>query len=92
MNTPAKASPLATPIIIERICKSRRRDEHVRLELCEFHERPIFNLRIWRTGADGVDRPTERGIAMAVDKLPDVTRALLRAEDKCRELGLINAG
>jgi hypothetical protein len=49
-------------------------------------------VRIWKTGSDGIDRPTVAGIALAVRKLPELTRALLKAEDKARELGLIDVG
>jgi hypothetical protein len=44
---------------------------------------------VYSTGTDGIDRPTTKGIAMAIDKLPTLAKALLKAEAKAEELGLI---
>jgi len=48
-------------------------------------------VRVWQTGSDGIDRPTVQGIALAIRKLPTLTTALLKAEDKAKELGLLDA-
>jgi hypothetical protein len=79
------------PIIISKLWKSsRNRSQHVRVELSEHEGRPLIHVRIWQTGADGIDRPTTRGIAMAVRKLPELSSALTKAETKARELGLLD--
>jgi hypothetical protein len=87
MSAPAT---LAEPIVISKIWKSRHHTEHVRTEISEHQGRVIINVRIWQTGSDGIDRPTLRGIALAVGKLPELARALAKAEIKARELGLLD--
>jgi Transcriptional Coactivator p15 (PC4) len=81
---------LPGPIQIAKFWKSRNHSEHVRVELSEYEGHPLINVRIWQTGSDGIDRPTTKGIAMAVRKLPELASALARAETKARELGLID--
>jgi hypothetical protein len=84
---------LAATIEVAKFWKSPRdRTKHIRVELSEYEGHPLINVRIWKTGSDGIDRPTVAGIALAVRKLPELTRALLKAEDKARELGLIDVG
>jgi hypothetical protein len=84
---------LDEPVVISKFWKSPRdRTKHIRVELSEYEGHPLINVRIWKTGSDGIDRPTVAGIALAVRKLPELTRALLKAEDKARELGLIDVG
>jgi hypothetical protein len=78
------------PIQISRFWKSRDRTKHVRVELTEYKNHPLLNIRVWQTGTDGVDRPTVQGIALAVRKLPELASALVKAETRARELGLID--
>ena len=80
---------LTEPISIAKMWKSRNHTEHVRVELSEYEGHPLINVRIWQTGSDGVDRPTVKGIAMAIRKLPELASALAKAETKARELGLL---
>jgi hypothetical protein len=80
---------LTEPISIAKFWKSRNHAEHVRVELSEYEGHPLINVRIWQTGSDGIDRPTVRGIAMAVRKLPELASALAKAETKARALGLL---
>ena len=80
---------LAEPFTIAKFWKSRNRNEHVRVDLSEYEGRTLINIRVWQTGSDGVDRPTVKGIAMAVSKLPELASALAKAEAKARELGLL---
>jgi transcriptional coactivator p15 (PC4) len=83
---------LPEPIPIAKFFKSARdRTRHVRVELSEYEGHALINVRVWQTGTDGIDRPTKQGIALAIRKLPTLTVALLKAEDKARELGLIKA-
>jgi len=49
----------------------------------------LINVRIWQTGSDGIDRPTVKGIALAVRKLPKLASSLAKAEARARELGLL---
>jgi hypothetical protein len=81
---------LAEPIA--RFWKSARdRSKHVRVDLSEFKGHRLVGIRIWETGTDGIDRPTVKGITLAIRKLPELTRALLKAEDRAREMGLLGA-
>jgi hypothetical protein len=80
----------AEPIQIARFWKSRNRTEHVRVDLSEYKGHALINVRIWQTGSDGVDRPTVKGIALAVRKLPELAKALAQAETTAREAGLLD--
>jgi hypothetical protein len=87
--SPRPTLPETVPIA--KFFKSvRDRTKHIRVELSEHKGHLLVNVRVWQTGSDGVDRPTVQGIALAVRKLPTLTTALLKAEDKARELGLLN--
>jgi hypothetical protein len=93
-NPEHKPAPavLTEPIEIAKFLKSARdRTKHVRVELCEHKGHPLVNVRVWQTGSDGIDRPTVQGIALAIRKLPILTVALLKAEDRARALGLLDA-
>lgn len=82
---------LPEPVIVARFWKNRRRAESVHVTLSEYEGHVLINVRIYCTGADGIDRPTPKGIAMAVGKLPTLAKALATAETKARELGLLDA-
>jgi hypothetical protein len=82
---------LPEPIEIAKFWKSRNHAEHIRVDLSEYEGRAIINVRIWQTGSDGVDRPSTRGIAMSVRKLPELASALAKAETTAIELGLLKA-
>jgi hypothetical protein len=85
-----KPAPLAVPIA--KFFKSARdRTKHIRVELSEHMGHPLVNVRVWQTGSDGVDRPSVQGVALAIRKLPELARALAKAEAKARELGLLEA-
>ena len=88
---PEIAPELQLPITIAKFWKSRARNEHVRIEISEYREHPLINIRVWQTGSDGVDRPTVKGISLAIGKLPELTRALLQAEAKAHSIGLLEA-
>ncbi|MCA1546315.1 transcriptional coactivator p15/PC4 family protein [Bradyrhizobium sp. BRP19] len=85
-------SPLAEPVEIAKFWKNRRRSESVRVSLSEYEGHPLINVRIYLTGTDGIDRPTPKGVAMGVHKLPELASALAKAVDKARELGLLDDG
>jgi hypothetical protein len=87
MSAPRPTLP--EPVPIAKFWKSRNHTEHVRVELTEYEGHPLINVRIWQTGSDGIDRPTVKGVAMAVRKLPELASALAKAETKARELGLL---
>ena len=39
---------------------------------------------------DGIDRPTTKGVAMGIRRLPELAQALAKAEAKARALGLLD--
>ncbi|MGZ3349134.1 MAG: transcriptional coactivator p15/PC4 family protein [Xanthobacteraceae bacterium] len=80
---------LPEPIEIAKFWKSRNRAEHVRVDLSEYKGHPLISVRVWQTGTDGIDRPTTRGIAISVRKLPELASALAKAETTAIELGLL---
>lgn len=82
---------LPEPIEIAKFWKSRNHAEHVRVDLSEYKGHSLINVRIWQTGTDGIDRPTTKGIAMSVRKLPELASALAKAETTAIELGLLKA-
>jgi hypothetical protein len=81
--------PIAAPVEIAKFWKNRGRCESVHVTLSQYEGRSLINVRVYSTGTDGIDRPTVKGIAMAIDKLPDLAQAMTKAEAKARELGLI---
>jgi hypothetical protein len=87
----AKPQPLAEPISIAKFWKSPRdHTKHVRVDLSEHMGHPLINVRIWQTGSDGIDRPTVKGIALTVRKLPTLAAAINKAVRRAQELGLLN--
>lgn len=80
---------LQEPITIAKFWKNRRRNESVHVSLSEYEQHVLINVRVWCTGTDGIDRPSPKGIAMGIRKLPELARALVKAEGKAKELGLI---
>ena len=80
---------LPEAVEIAKFWKSRDHAEHVRVDLSEFKGHVIINVRIWQTGSDGIDRPSTRGIAMSVRKLPELASALAKAETAAIALGLL---
>lgn len=81
--------PQAFPIEIAKFWKNRQRRESVHVDLSEYEGHKLINVRVWETGSDGIDRPTKKGIALGIGKLPELSRALLRAEVKAHEIGLL---
>jgi len=84
------APKLNEPITVQKFWKSRRRAESVHVTLSEYEGHCLINVRVYCTGTDGIDRPTPKGVAMGIRKLPQLARALVDAEAKARELGLLD--
>lgn len=81
--------PLAEEIITGDIWKGRRRNNHVRVTLKRFEGRPIVDVRQFFVTVDGRSQPTTRGVAIDVRRLPELRKALEKAEAKALELDLI---
>ena len=85
-----KPNPLAEPITIAKFWKNRRRNEAVHVSLSEYEGHPLINVRVYSTGADGIDRPTTKGVAMGVNKLPALAAGLAKALERAKALGLLD--
>ena len=81
---------LAAPVEVAKFWKNRRRNESVHVSLSEYEGHVLINVRTYATGTDGIDRPTPKGVAMGVRKLPELAAAVTKALAKARELGLID--
>lgn len=81
---------LEVPVQISKFWKNRRRNKSVHVTLSEYEGHCLINVRVYSTGTDGIDRPTPKGVAMGIRRLPELARALAKAEAKARELGLID--
>jgi Transcriptional Coactivator p15 (PC4) len=88
-NFENRKPPLDEPIA--RFWKSTRdRTAHVRVDFSEYKGHPLINVRVWQTGSDGIDRPTTKGIALTIGKLPELHAALTRALARAKELDLLS--
>jgi hypothetical protein len=64
--------------------------EPVHVSLSEYEGHCLINVRVYLTGTDGIDRPTPKGVAMGIRKLPELAQALVKAEAQARSLGLLD--
>ncbi|MET4170817.1 hypothetical protein ABIB99_001899 [Bradyrhizobium sp. LA6.1] len=83
--------PLAEPIVVFQLWKGRRRNQCIRLTLSRLNGRAIGDLRVFFTTETGHMQASKKGVAFAIEKLPELRRALERAEAKAIELDLIEA-
>jgi hypothetical protein len=85
----AKPPPLAEPIEITKFWKNRRRDTAIVVSLSAYEGHNLINVREHFVGADGCMRPTTKGLAMVVRRLPEFATAIRKALEKARELDLL---
>jgi hypothetical protein len=78
----------ALPIIICDFWRNRR-SEAVRVQIREYEGQVLIDCRVHFTNKDGKLTPTGKGLALSIHKLPDLAAAIVKAEHKARELGLI---
>lgn len=81
---------LPDPVVISKFWKNRRRNESVLVSLSEYEGHCLINVRVYATGTDGIDRPTPKGVAIGIRKLPKLARALVKAEAEAVKRGLLN--
>lgn len=80
----------AEPITLAKFWKGpRNRRDQVTIRLGAYKGVPFADLRIFWTDKDGISRPGPKGVAVILPLLPELTSALLKLEDKARELGLL---
>jgi hypothetical protein len=85
MTRPAPA--LSEPITVAEWWKNRR-GESIRVRLSIYEGHNLADIRTWYT-ADGSLKPG-KGFAAEVRHLPRLAAAIVKAEAKARELGLID--
>jgi hypothetical protein len=85
-----KPAPLTDPIEVAKWWKSRRRDIAVVVTLSEYEGTPIINVREHFIGSDGCMRPTTRGLAMSVRRLPEFSKAIRQALETAHNLNLLS--
>lgn len=87
-NTAERASAQAAPANrwIADVEKNSR--EVLRVELTTFNGHDLINLRVW-FGTDGDMRPGKAGVALRVEKLPQLRDAIDKALAAARAEGLL---
>jgi hypothetical protein len=83
--------PLAEPLVVFQLWKGRQRTECIRLTLSRYKGKPIGDLRVFFTTPTGHMQASKKGIAFAIAKLPELRKALEKAEAKALDLDLIEA-
>jgi hypothetical protein len=83
--------PLTEPEVVFQLWKGRLRNECIRLTMSRYQGRPIVDLRVFFTTKTGHMQASKKGIAVAITKLPELRKALERAEARAIDLNLIEA-
>jgi Transcriptional Coactivator p15 (PC4) len=78
---------LAEPIVIGQWWKNRA-DEAITIQLSTYKGKNLIDIRVWRS-AEGRLAPTKQGLAAEAKHLPRLMSALIKAEQRARELHLI---
>jgi hypothetical protein len=79
---------LREPIEIGKFFKNRKGDVIV-VQIKSFEGVIFADARQFFTGADGISRPTKKGLAITLRHLPELVELLDKALTRARELGLI---
>lgn len=64
----------------------------IRVEIIRYKGSPILSVRCWFRPDDGPTRPTRRGIAFAIQHLPNTAARLNEALAQARAAGLLPDG
>lgn len=83
--------PLAEPRVVFQLWKGRQRNECIRLTLSRYKGKPIGDLRVFFTTKTGHMQASKKGIAFSIAKLPELRKALEKAEATAIALDLIEA-
>ncbi len=76
-------------IEISKFFKNRWRRAVIVISISHYEGNDIINIREHFTDAAGCMRPSTKGLAMGIRKLPELARALAKAEAEARLRGLI---
>jgi ABC-type amino acid transport substrate-binding protein len=80
---------LPEPVEIAKFWKNRRHDAIV-VSLSTYEGRNLVDVRQHFSGSDGKLKPTGKGVALVVLRLPELAEAINKALEKARELGLLD--
>ena len=64
----------------------RNSAEIIRVEISEFRDKKLLNIRTWYLNDKNEYAPTKKGITVSVDKIADLKNALIEAENKMNNL------
>jgi hypothetical protein len=80
---------MSGPVIIAELEKNRR--ERVRVALDQWQGHNLIDIRVTAQFTEAVDvwGPTKKGLSMNVALLPALRAALVEAEARAKEMGLI---
>jgi len=82
---------LEEPVLISQFWKNRRHDAIV-VSLSTYEGRNLIDVRQHFMTKDGKLAPTSKGVAMVVLRLLDLAKAVNKAMEKAKELGLLDDG
>jgi hypothetical protein len=88
MPSNAPAPKLAEPIEVAKFWANRRGEAAI-VSLREIEGTVVVDVRKHYSAADGTLKPTRKGIALVIRRLPELAAALAKAERKAHELGLL---
>lgn len=83
--------PLAEPRVVFQVWKGRGRTECIRFTVSRYKGKAIGDLRVYFTTAAGHMQASKKGVAFAIERLPELRKALEKAEALALELDLIEA-
>jgi transcriptional coactivator p15 (PC4) len=81
---------LPEPVTVASFWKNRRHDAVV-VRLTTYEGFNLVDLRTHFSASDGTLKPTSKGLAIVVNRLPDLLAAVTKAHAKAIELGLLKA-
>ncbi|MCO5131342.1 MAG: transcriptional coactivator p15/PC4 family protein [Xanthobacteraceae bacterium] len=81
--------PFSFPIIIAEWDRNKR--EVIRVALDQYNGRHTVNVRVWYRDGDGL-KPDKTGITLSLSHLSALAGALVLADRRACELGLIGGG
>ncbi len=78
---------MSTEIEVAHVNKNAR--EELRVTLMEYKGHKLCTLRIFYLASDGKMRPGKDGVAIKVDKIDDLAKALEKAHRRAVEIGML---
>ena len=89
-NAPQNRRGVTLPEPIEwRLWKNRQRRDAIVVSLSTFEGRNLISVRTYTTSRDGKMLPTAKGVSLVVLRLPDLAKAINKALERARTLGLL---